>query len=125
MGARRIDKPLTAGRVFVVLGAFTGAAVAVTGIVGGWNPAPSLLAGLAAAYVAMNLFGTAERYWANRKVESSGMPGAGSVAFREEVVSTADQLNERMTDQMKDINQRLYDLEKQVFKRNNPGSEEE
>ena len=42
----------------MLIGGFVGTGVAISGIVGGWNPAPSLVIGLIAAFVAMNLLGT-------------------------------------------------------------------
>lgn len=111
------------GKVIALLGAIVSVGVAIAGIVDGWNPAASVLAGLVSGFVAMNFLGTAERYWSGRKVKSSGIPGGGNVNFKEEVATATAELNRRVTDQMQDVNQRLYDLEREIFKRNEPGNE--
>lgn len=73
----------------------------------------------------MNALNTAKQHWLDRDVESSNLPGAGGVGFGKATSATAAQLNKRITAQMEDVNQRLYDLEKQVFKPDEPGNERE
>lgn len=47
-------------------------------------------------------------------------PRGGGVGFENDLRATLGQLNNRMTTQMEDINKRLYDLEKSVFKEASP-----
>lgn len=65
--------------------------------------------------IVMVALGIAERLWENRKVSGANVGGAG-ITFRDEATVTVEKLNERVTDQMSDLNKRLYDLESEVFK---------
>lgn len=103
------------GRWFVVTGTLVG--LATFGItLTLWNVYWALMAALGATFVWMNVLGTAERYWANQKVAQAQTPGGGGVGFQDDLRETLEQLNQRVTAQMEDVNKRLYDLEKVVFK---------
>lgn len=68
----------------------------------------------------MVVLGTGERFWANKKVQQTQAPGGAGVSFGQEDVEdlkkTLGELNQRVTDQMADVNKRLYDLEAAAFK---------
>ena len=67
--------------------------------------------------IVMVALAIAERLWADRKVSQANVGPAGAgVSFRDEATMTVEKLNKRVTDQMGDVNQRLYDLESEVFK---------
>lgn len=74
------------------------------------------MAGLAVAFAIMVVLGTAERLWAGRPVQQAQVPGGGGIAFGDEIRPALETLNDRVTEQMTDLNRRVYDLEKRVFK---------
>jgi hypothetical protein len=88
----------------------------------------SFLKGMAATFAVMVLLGTAQQFWRDKKVnQAQGPGGAGGVTFEDETKATqqaVDALNTRVTEQMGDVNQRLYDLESAVFKANESGHDQ-
>lgn len=69
--------------------------------------------------------GTFQRFWGGAKLNDATMPGGFGIGFGA-TKKVLGELNRRVTEQMDTLNDRLYDLEKVVFK-NGPtdaGSEE-
>lgn len=77
--------------------------------------------GCVAAFAAMALSATAKGLWEGQEVESAQGPGGWGVKFFGATRRTVRLLSERVADQMTTVNQRLYELEKAVFK----GSDED
>ena len=72
---------------------------------------------LVAAVLAMVVLGVAERFWRGAKIKKAGLDGSGpSVEFEDHIARAVDQVNERMNDHVRTINDRLYDIEKVLFK---------
>jgi hypothetical protein len=72
---------------------------------------------LFASGLAMVVFGVGERFWSGRKVKQAGVnPGGAEVTFEDQISTAVSEVNERMNDHTKVINERLFDLEKAVFK---------
>jgi hypothetical protein len=87
----------------------------------------AFLKGAGAAFVAMILLGAAQQFWRDKKLnQAQGPGGTGGLTFEDETKATqhaVDELNTRVTEQMGDVNKRLYDLESAVFKGNGPGDD--
>jgi hypothetical protein len=72
---------------------------------------------LVAGALVMAVLGAGERFWRGVKVKRAGMGDGGpSIEFEDHIAKAVAQVNERMNDQIDAINDRLYDLEKVVFK---------
>lgn len=70
----------------------------------------------------------AKQLWHGADVNQLGVPGGPQVGIKETADATeetVETLNRRITSQMDDVNQRLYDLEKSVFKDGMLGTDQE
>lgn len=78
----------------------------------------AFLSGCGAAFAIMASAGVFQRFWGGAKLKDATGPGGVGVGF--ETAQAAQQalaeLNTRVDDQMTTLNDRLYDLEKVVFK---------
>jgi hypothetical protein len=72
--------------------------------------------GSVAAFAVMVLAGVAQSLWRGREVSGAQGPGGMGLQFFGATRRTLGLLEERVASQMELINQRLYDLEKAVFK---------
>jgi len=83
----------------------------------------AFLAACAAAFAAMIVAGTFQRFWAGAKLTVATMPGGLGIGFGVAKKAIAE-LNRRVDDQMKTLNDRLYDLEIVVFKNDSTDTDE-
>jgi hypothetical protein len=85
------------------------------------------LKSLGAMFAVMIVLGVVREFWGDRRVSTAQGPGGtGGVGFDDESKATqhaVDQVNTRITKQMEDVNKRLYDLERVVFKANESGDD--
>jgi len=105
-------KKQQAGRVFVVVGVVVGVVTLAVALIYSVSPALAIPAALGAAVLAMIACGVAEGFWDNRKVNQATIPGGGGLTFEDKAVETAEKINERVDEQMSDLNERLYEVEK-------------
>ncbi len=75
----------------------------------------AFLAGCAAAVAVMVVAGVVQRFWGGDKLADATAPGGWGIGFEAAEQAVAE-LNTRVDDQMTTLNDRLYDLEKVVFK---------
>jgi type VI protein secretion system component VasK len=65
----------------------------------------------------MVVLGVAERFWRGAKVKKAGMSETGPILeFEDHIARAVAEINERMNEQIATINDRLFDVEKVVFK---------
>ena len=73
-----------------------------------------------AALAFMVVAGTVHRFWGGSKLTNASGPGGWGIGFGAQgfgaTRKAVAELNSRVDDQMKTLNERLYDLEKVVFK---------
>jgi hypothetical protein len=88
---------------------------------------PAFLKSLGVVFAMMIVLGVVREFWGDRRVASAQGPGGtGGVGFDDESKATqdaVDQVNTRITRQMDDVNKRLYDLERVVFKADESGDD--
>jgi hypothetical protein len=84
----------------------------------------AFLAACGAAFAAMVVAGTFQRFWGGAQLTDATMPGGLGIGFGATKKALAE-INSRVTDQMGTLNDRLYDLEKVVFKNGSMDSSEE
>jgi hypothetical protein len=88
---------------------------------------PAFLKSLGATFAVMIVLGVVREFWGDRRVNTAQGPGGtGGVGFEDESKATqhaVDEVNTRITKQMDDVNKRLYDLERVVFKPSESGDE--
>jgi hypothetical protein len=128
---RSLIDQIHVGRATVLIAAAIAAAAFLYLV---WNQDSNLYSAFTKALVAAGLvmvvLGMAERFWRRQKVQSAKV-GAGpegataELTFENQVLTAVEQVNQRMSDHVATINQRLYDLEKKVLKDNEPPSEAE
>ncbi len=75
----------------------------------------AFLAGCGAAVAVMVVAGVVQRFWGGEKLADATAPGGWGIGFEAAEQAVAE-LNTRVDDQMTTLNDRLYDLEKVVFK---------
>ena len=115
-------RELAGTRWIIVLGGVVAVLVFVASLVGGTRAVPAFFLGLGAYASVVGLAGASRQIWRGAEVTSAPVPGAGALdvtqtvqAGIDELRGTVAELNERVTAQMTDVDQRLYDLEKAVF----------
>jgi hypothetical protein len=112
----------------VVLAGLVGAALLVRQVaIEGEDLYPALLKGLGGMFALMIVLGVVREFWGDRRISTAQGPGGtGGVGFDDETKATqhaVDEVNTRVTKQMDDVNKRLYDLERVVFKANESGDD--
>jgi len=123
-----LRRVLSVGQSIVIVAALVGGAIYVRQL-GSQDEDlyPALLKGLGAMFVVMIVLGVVREFWGDRRVSTAQGPGGtGGVGFDEETKATqhaVDEVNTRVTKQMNDVNKRLYDLERVVFKTNEFGDD--
>lgn len=75
----------------------------------------AFLAGSGAAFAIMAAAGVFQRFWGGAKLTDATGPGGVGIGFEATQQALAE-LNTRVDDQMTTLNDRLYDLERVVFK---------
>jgi hypothetical protein len=81
---------------------------------------------LLAAALVMAVLGAGERFWRGATVKRAGLDGGGpSIEFEDQISKAVAQVNDRMNDQVDSINNRLYDLERTVFKEDDQQADRE
>jgi hypothetical protein len=75
----------------------------------------AFLAGCGAAFAIMAAAGVFQRFWGGAKLKEATGPGGVGIGFEATQQALAE-LNTRVDDQMTTLNDRLYDLERVVFK---------
>lgn len=113
------------GRAFVVAGVVVGIVTFVLGVAADWNPAAAIPAALAAAALAMIVCGVGRNFWNNRTVNQASFPGGGGVTFEDQTVKTVKRVNERVDQQMEEVNERLYEVEKRTLDPPDSAAEQE
>lgn len=106
-------------------GALTGAAFLVQRLVVTQDSLlRAFLGACGAAFAVMAVAGVFQRFWGGSKLTDATAPGGWGIGFG--VAKKAlGELNRRVNDQMTTLNERLYDLEKVVFKNGSTDEEEE
>jgi len=84
----------------------------------------AFLAACATTFAAMIVAGTFQRFWSGSKLTDATMPGGLGIGFGA-TKNAITELNRRVDDQMKTLNDRLYDLEKVVFRTDSTEADEE
>ena len=120
----RSVRQLAGSRVVVALGAVVGVAVFIGLLVAASSVLVAFFAGAGAALTTMIVGGTALQFWKGSEVSSAQLPGGAGVGFEAAQEGMAD-INKRLDNQMTEINKRLYDLEKAVFKEVGAGYDRE
>ena len=82
----------------------------------------AFMKGIGAAIAVLVALAIAQPLWKGREATKAQGPGGTGLEFPDPAPAGAtqeafDELNNRVTRQMMDVNKRLYDLEKAVFKR--------
>ncbi len=120
---RSLRTQLHVGRVIVVVGVLVGV-LAFCYLLAHedadlWS---AFMKACAADVATMVLLGIAERFWRNKKVKEAGIDpsGGANVTFEDEISAAVAQVNEGVTQHVGTINERLYDLERAVFKTGGP-----
>jgi hypothetical protein len=119
---------VSVGRSIVLFGAVVGAAFLVRQLESQDEDLyPAFLKSLGAMFAVMIVLGVVREFWGDRRVSSAQGPGGtGGVGFEDESKATqyaVAEVNTRITKQMEDVNKRLYDLERLVFKANESGDD--
>ncbi len=117
-------RQLSGKRALVALGAAIGVAVFVGLLVAASSFLVAFFGGAGAALTTMIVGGTALQFWKGSEVSSAQLPGGAGVGFEAAQEGMAD-INKRLDNQMTEINKRLYDLEKAVFKEVGAGYDRE
>jgi len=82
----------------------------------------TFMSALFASGLTMTVLGLGERFSANKKLQTAKLtPEGAEVGFAEPTQKALEELNARVTSQMEDVNKRLYDLEREVFKSDETG----
>jgi hypothetical protein len=106
------------GRATVIVGGTVGVAAFIYVLLQRHEDAyAALTRALVATGLTMVVLGVADRFWRGAKVKKAGLDGTGpSVEFQDHIARAVDEMNERMSDHVSTINDRLYDIEKALFK---------
>lgn len=113
------------GRWIAVGGALVGAAFLVQRLVATQDSLlQAFLAACAAAFAIMAVAGVFQRFWGGSKLTDATAPGGWGIGFST-TQKALGELNLRVDEQMTTLNDRLYDLEKVVFKNGSDADEEE
>lgn len=116
-GRALIGKLPRYGRWVVVIGALVGVGFFLRQVLHQDEDLyPAFMKGGGAAFLVMAVLGIAQPFWRGREATQAQAPGGAGVSFPEATHEAVDELNTRVTTQMNDVNKRLYDLEKSVFK---------
>jgi hypothetical protein len=108
-------------RWIAVVGALVGAAFFVQRLAATQDSVfRAFVAACAAALAIMVVAGTLQRFWGGSRLTDASGPGGWGIRFGakglDATTKAVAELNHRVDDQMKTLNDRLYDLEKVVFK---------
>lgn len=112
------------GRWVVVIATTLGVALLVVDLLDAERVALAFAEGAGVAFGVMVLAALGQRLWEGARATSAQAPGGWGIGFGP-TKRVVGQLNERITSQMGTINQRIYDLEKVVFKEPNQPAEGE
>ena len=112
------------GRWIVVLGAGLGVGLFLQ-LVGPGDTAfyTAFIKALGAAFALMVFAGFCQQFWEGKKLKDAQGPGGVGGGFEEEAEVTLKTLNQRVTDQMETVNQRLARLEHEVLEEGAEGDE--
>ena len=118
---------LAGTRWVVVAGGLAAIGVLAASLIGGTRLVPAFFLAVAAAGAVIGLAGVSRQIWRGAEVTSAPIPGGGALDV--EAVETVQQsltdLNKRVDAHTETVNNRLYDLEKRVFKGSSKGNDEE
>src|SRR5437764_460960 len=103
------------GRWIALGGVIVGAVFVAIEVAVGASASKVFFTGAGTAFAFMLVAGTFQRFWGGDKLDEAKMGGM-SLSFFGTTKRALGQLNDRVTNQMETINDRLYDLEKAVFK---------
>jgi len=79
---------------------------------------------VALAFLVMAALGVGERLWKKAKIKEAGVgPDGANLTFEDAIADSVATVNERVDSHVEDINKRLYDLEKAVFKNEAPSND--
>ena len=110
-------------KVVAVIGALVAMGTAAAGIIDGRSVFTIVATAAVAGVLAMVFAGVLRQFWAGDEVEEAELQGpgntAGRVKFGKGLRSTRtaiQELNRSTSQRFDDVNRRLYDLERHVFK---------
>jgi hypothetical protein len=104
------------GRWIVVAASLVGIVFLAWGLTHSTTLFRSFLMGIGAAFGVMVVAGTAHRFWGGGQIEEAQAPGGWGLRFAGTTRRALRLLEERVDTQMREINDRLYEIEENVYR---------